>query len=265
MQIEEYREHFPELVQKIYTRKAIRQVLETVERRKILTRVKERFTSITMKSSSRLSERRIQIAGRKGKLWNTSFKPICVQPYQRKKNEINTSEYAKENTKRSDAVRQFAIDWYLKGEMENLQYKESKYPDEQYDHAFFLAIQKAEEYLQPFFRYDLGKIYAIAWDSEEDGGSDGDQATLTVQKKNGETKERAAAAVSEYLPYGEYVIAEEQPYAPELLDFKNRHYEIDAPRRRSSFRRQQDSPGMIREKTIFIKERIPHGILRKST
>lgn len=112
--------------------------------------------------------------------------------------------------------------------MENLQYKESKYSDEQYDHAFFLAIQKAEEYLQPFFRYDLGKIYAIAWDSEEDGGSDGDQTTLTVQKKNGETKEEAAAAVSEYLPYGEYVIAEEQPYAPELLDFKNRHYEIDA-------------------------------------
>ena len=54
--------------------------------------------------------------------------------------------------------------------------------------------------------------------------------SLTVQKKNGETKEEAAAAVSEYLPYGEYVIAEEQPYAPELLDFKNRHYEIDAPK-----------------------------------
>jgi len=57
---------------------------------------------------------------------------------------------------------------------------------------FFLAIQKAEEYLQPFFRYDLGKIYAIAWDSEEDGGSDGDQTTLTVQKKNWGDKGRGS-------------------------------------------------------------------------
>lgn len=129
---------------------------------------------------------------------------------------------------------------------------------------FFLRSKRRRSICSHFFRYDLGKIYAIAWDCEEDGGSDGDQTTLTVQKKNGETKEEAAAAVSEYLPYGEYVIAEEQPYAPELLDFKNRHYEM-MRRRRSSFRRQQDSPGMIREKTIFIRERIPHGILRKST
>ncbi len=231
VQIEEYREHFPELVQKIYTRKEIRQVLETVERRKDSDQgegtiheynYEKFFAAIRTADTDRWK--------RKGKLWNTSFKPFASSLISGKKNEINTSEYAKENTKRSDAVRQFAIDWYLKEEMENLQYKESKYPDEQYDHAFFLAIQKAEEYLQPFFRYDLGKIYAIAWDSEEDGGSDGDQTTLTVQKKNGETKEEAAAAVSEYLPYGEYVIAEEQPYAPELLDFKNRHYEIDAPK-----------------------------------
>ena len=144
------------------------------------------------------------------------------------------------------------------------QYGASAYPDEQYDHALFFAIQKAEEYLQPFFRYDLGKIYAIAWDSEEDGGPDGDQTTLTVQKKNGETKEEAAVAVSEYLPYGEYVIAEEQPYAPELLDFKNRHYEIDAPKE-IFLPEAAGQSGDDQRETIFIRERIPHGILRKST
>ena len=107
---------------------------------------------------------------------------------------------------------------------------ENAYSDEQYDHALYLAIQKAEDYLQPFFKYDLGKIYAIAWDCEENGGLDGDRMTLAVRKENGQAQEEAASAVSKYLPYGEYVIVEEQPHAPELLDFKNRHYEIDAPK-----------------------------------
>lgn len=69
---------------------------------------------------------------------------------------------------------------------------QSAYPDEQYDHALFFAIQKAEEYLQPFFRYDLGKIYAIAWDSEEDGGPDGDQTTLTDSKEKWGDKGRGS-------------------------------------------------------------------------
>ena len=59
---------------------------------------------------------------------------------------------------------------------------------------------------------------------------DGDRMTLAVRKENGQAQEEAASAVSKYLPYGEYVIVEEQPHAPELLDFKNRHYEIDAPK-----------------------------------
>ena len=53
---------------------------------------------------------------RRGFLWNTSFKPFVASLITGKQNEINTSEYAKENAKRSDAVRQFAIDWYLKAE-----------------------------------------------------------------------------------------------------------------------------------------------------
>lgn len=74
---------------------------------------------------------------------------------------------------------------------------ENAYSDEQYDHALYLAIQKAEDYLQPFFKYDLGKIYAIAWDCEENGGLDGDRMTLAVRKENGQAQEEAASAVIE--------------------------------------------------------------------
>lgn len=87
---------------------------------------------------------------RRGFLWNTSFKPFVASLITGKQNEINTSEYAKENAKRSDAVRQFAIDWYLKAEQEQMKQGENSYSDEQYDHALYLAIQKAEDYLQPF-------------------------------------------------------------------------------------------------------------------
>ena len=103
----------------------------------------------------------------------------------------------------------FAVDWYLKAEQEQMKQGENAYSDEQYDHALYLAIQKAEDYLQPFFKYDLGKIYAIAWDCEENGGLDGDRMTLAVRKENGQAQEEAASAVSKYLPYGEYVIVEE--------------------------------------------------------
>ena len=72
---------------------------------------------------------------------------------------------------------------------------ENAYSDEQYDHALYLAIQKAEDYLQPFFKYDLGKIYAIAWDCEENGGLDGDRMTLAVRKENGQAQEEAASSL----------------------------------------------------------------------
>lgn len=232
VQIEEYREKFPELVQKIYTKQEERQVLETVERKtapdcgeagSINGYNYEKFFAAIRTADTDLWKRT-------GRLWNTSFKPFVSSFITGKKNEINTSEYAKENAKRSDAVRQFAIDWYLKEEQESLKQGTSTYSDEPYDHALYLAIRKAENYLQPFFKYDLGKIYAIAWDSEEKGGSDGDKTTLAVRKEEEQAQEEAASAISRYLPYGEYVIVEEQPYASELLDFKNKHYEIDAPK-----------------------------------
>ena len=232
VQIEEYQKNFPELVQKIYTKKADRQVLETVGR-KIDPDHGEAGTDKGYNYEKFFAAVRTADTDRwkrRGFLWNTSFKSFAASLITGKQNEINTSEYAKENAKRSDAVRQFAIDWYLKAEQEQMKQGENAYSDEQYDHALYLAIQKAEDYLQPFFKYDLGKIYAIAWDCEENGGLDGDRMTLAVRKENGQAQEEAASAVSKYLPYGEYVIVEEQPHAPELLDFKNRHYEIDAPK-----------------------------------
>ena len=166
VQIEEYQEKFPELVQKIYTKQEERQVLETVERKtapdcgeagSINGYNYEKFFAAIRTADADLWKRT-------GRLWNTSFKPFVSSFITGKKNEINTSEYAKENAKRSDAVRQFAIDWYLKKEQESLKQGTSTYSDESYDHALYLAIRKAENYLQPFFKYDLGKIYAIAWD-----------------------------------------------------------------------------------------------------
>ena len=70
-------------------------------------------------------------------------------------NQSRTSEAAIENAKRSDAVRQFAIDWYLKNEVkkQNIQASggQESYPDYIYDEALYQAILKAEEYLKPIF------------------------------------------------------------------------------------------------------------------
>ena len=90
-------------------------------------------------------------------------------------------------------MRQFAIDWYLQDEIKKLtvsgkgnqtenQAAEGKadYPDEIYDRALWEAVKKAENYLKPFFMYDLDEIYAILWDGEEHGGSDKDASTLSA-------------------------------------------------------------------------------------
>lgn len=170
-------------------------------------------------------------------------------------NQANTSEEAKENAKRSDAVRQFAINWYLEEEAKKLTedngHGESQasgggasYQDKIYDQALYAAILKAENYLSPFFTYDLDEIYAVAWDGEADGGRDGDRTTLSAdtlfeaalkdleRKGNGleTSKSGACYGVSKYLPYGAYVVVEQQPYNAELGDFYNKHYKTDQPK-----------------------------------
>ena len=186
----------------------------------------------------------------------TSFKPLAfirqllfgtagserIYPAQHNnteiQNEANTSETAKENRNWSDAVRQFAISWYLDREVEKL-VKENgtgeteiaagseNYQDEVYDTALNAALIKAENYLKPFFHYDLDEIYAIEWDSESDGGKDKDRTTLSADK---EAVAGYCYAISEYLPYGTYVAVEQQPMDKELEDFPNKHYAVDVPK-----------------------------------
>lgn len=167
----------------------------------------------------------------------TSWRPIG--------NEANRSDFSIENARVSDQVRQFAIDWYLKDEVKKLVCNRNDsetagagqmaaYTDELYDEALDQAVIKAENYLKPFFAYDLDAIYAIEWDSAKNGGRDHDKTTLSADMLQGEEETDSAGyyyGVSEYLPYGTYVIAEQQPRYAELEDLPNRHYRTDSPKR----------------------------------
>jgi uncharacterized surface anchored protein len=160
------------------------------------------------------------------------------------KNEINTSETAADNALRSDNVRQFAITWYLDDEVAKLVKKNQSeetesatgrntYSDEVYDKALLEAIKKAENYLKPFFSYDIDRIYSIEWDSAQEGGADKDLTTLSADTLFGDTAGNSDGyylATSKYLPYGTYVVAEQQPKYSNLGDLKNKHYQIDKPR-----------------------------------
>lgn len=160
-------------------------------------------------------------------------------------NASNRSELSIENAKASDKVRQFAIDWYLDDEVKKLvkasagnssetEDKEGgvTYAGAVYDKALAAAIVKAENYLKPFFAYDLDRIYAIEWDSEAGGGRDGDRTTLSADTLQGDNDNTSAGyyyASSAMLPYGVYVVAEQQP-EDTAQDYKNRHYRIDRPK-----------------------------------
>lgn len=78
--------------------------------------------------------------------------------------------------------------------------------------------------MKPFFAYDLDELYAIHWDSEANGGSDHDTTTLAANTIYGDkdlSKDGGYAyGLSKYLPYGIYVVAEQQPHVDELKDFK---------------------------------------------
>ena len=147
----------------------------------------------------------------------TSLRPVGNTP--------NRTEYTLKNQEISDAVRQFAIDWYLDEAVKQLSV-EAKYSDELYDHALYLASVQALDYLIPFFENDLDSVYAILWDSEENGGVDQDCSTLSADMRS----DTYYYGVSSYLPYGTYVIVEQQPRYAQFGDWKNRHYEIDEPR-----------------------------------
>ena len=69
--------------------------------------------------------------------------------------------------------------------------------------------------MKPFFAHDLDELYAIHWDSEANGGSDHDTTTLAANTIYGDadlSKDNGYAyGLSKYLPYGTYVVAEQQP------------------------------------------------------
>ena len=153
----------------------------------------------------------------------------------------STSNYARANAAASDAVRQFAIKWYLEDEIAKLE-KDSKnyelianknnstisYDEAIYDEGLYNAIAKTYNYMKPFYTYDLDTIYSVEWDSAENGGKDQDYTTLAVNVQD----ESSYYAISAYLPYGTYVIVEQQPNRIDsnVNEWKNKHYEIDKPK-----------------------------------
>lgn len=163
-------------------------------------------------------------------------------------NKINTSDIAHRNAEASNEVRQFAIKWYLDDEVGKLVtnngYNEDvakkgamSYQEEVYDQALYNALEKAYNYLKPFYKYDLDTIYSVEWDSAESGGSDGDVTTLSADilyerngTSQGESKSGYYYGVSAYLPYGTYVLVEQQPFREDLDDFDNKHYKTDMPK-----------------------------------
>lgn len=164
-------------------------------------------------------------------------------------NTKNTSAIAHRNAEASDEVRQFAIKWYLDDEVaklvENNGYDEDvakagsmSYQEEVYDQALEQALIKIYNYLKPFYDNDLDTIYSVEWDSAENGGSDGDVTTLSADVlyeaegngDQGESKSGYYYGVSAYLPYGTYVVVEQQPFREDLGDFDNKHYKTDKPK-----------------------------------
>lgn len=161
----------------------------------------------------------------------TSWRPVG--------NAANRIGNTVENTKVSDMVRQFAVRWYLDDEVEKLKNEIPEksaglsYSDETYDKALHNAIIQAENYLKPFFEYDIDRIYSIEWDSAKNGGSDKDFTTLSADTLFGNIAGNSNGyyfAASKYLPYGTYIVVEQQPQYSSLKDFKNKHYQIDRPK-----------------------------------
>lgn len=243
--IESYKEAFPELVQKLYTCKMSKAVLETIKRATVNENGKKEEKEVYNYEKFFDAIQTANVDKWKndsGAAKNTSWKPFAVSKITGIENTMNTSKEAKECAKRSDAVRQFAVDWYLEEKISEITKKlldaeyvqaESEqvtYSEEIYDKALYAAILGAEEYLKVFFSYDLDSIYAICWDSEENGGIDQDRTTLSANLLHEGEENAFAYGVSQYLPYGDYVLVEQQPYRAEWSDLLNRHYKIDEPK-----------------------------------
>ena len=155
-------------------------------------------------------------------------------------NTKNTSTFAHENAEASDAVRQFAIDYYLQDEVAKLVQNNGQdedeaittptYAEEVYDTALHNALIKAVNYLKPFYDNDLDTIYAVEWDTEVNGGADNDYTTLNISETDADKS--YYYGISAYLPYGTYVLVEQQPKRIDgiINDFTNKNYKTDNPK-----------------------------------
>ena len=155
-------------------------------------------------------------------------------------NTINTSTFAHENAEASDVVRQFAIDYYLQDEVAKLVQNNGQdedeaittptYAEEVYDIALRNALIKAVNYLKPFYDNDLDTIYAVEWDTEVNGGADNDYTTLNIAETDAD--KGYYYGISSYLPYGTYVVVEQQPQRIDgtINDFTNKNYKTDNPK-----------------------------------
>lgn len=168
--------------------------------------------------------------------------------------ETSTSDYARANAEASNVVRQFAVKWYLQDEVaklvknngvgdgEDIAKTEADggapgiteegvvpYDDYIHDYALFKALEKAYNYLRPFYENDLDTIYSVTWDSAENGGNDKDVTTLSTDSH----EEGAFYNTSAYLPYGTYVIVEQTPensMKETGYDLVNRAFNIEKPK-----------------------------------
>ena len=128
--------------------------------------------------------------------------------------------------KPQEAIQQFAVDYYdidaYKAEI--LTAEPGLNSDTAYEKALLRAADEAGSYLSVFSGLD--NRLAIAWDSDADGGADGDVTTLQCNTRNGKDDYFNHSIM---LAYGTYVIVEQVP-ADVDRELANRHFTRDYPR-----------------------------------
>lgn len=101
-------------------------------------------------------------------------------------------------------------------------------PDLNEDRAYRQALAQAKEEAKAYTERfkGLDEKLSIAWDRDPSGGADRDKKTLQCSTRNGKDDYFDTSIM---LPYGEYVMVEQQPSAFEG-ELANRHYRIEEPK-----------------------------------
>lgn len=101
-------------------------------------------------------------------------------------------------------------------------------PDLNEDRAYRQALAQAKEEAKAYTERfkGLDEKLSIAWDRDPSRGADRDKKTLQCSTRNGKDDYFDTSIM---LPYGEYVMVEQQPSAFEG-ELANRHYRIEEPK-----------------------------------